>query len=55
MGVPKGAAMKPPRVLFISLWRLFIFGMIKTSHYFQQWFLSANFVKDKDLNPDYLL
>jgi hypothetical protein len=36
MDVPKGAAMKPPRALFISLWRLLIFGIIKTSHYFQQ-------------------
>jgi hypothetical protein len=43
--------MKPPRVLSISLslWRLLIFGIIKASHYFQQWSLSSNFVKDKDL------
>jgi len=55
MDVPKGIAMKPPRVSFISLWGLFIFGMIKTSHYFQQWSLGSNFAKDKDLNLDYLL
>jgi hypothetical protein len=35
MDVPKGAAMKPPRVLFIPLWRLLIFGRIKTSVGFQ--------------------
>jgi hypothetical protein len=26
MDVPKGAVMKPPRALFIFLWRLLIFG-----------------------------
>jgi hypothetical protein len=51
MHVPKGVAMKPPRVLFISLWRLSIFGIIKTNHYFQQWSFGSNFVKDKDLIP----
>jgi hypothetical protein len=51
MDLPKGAAMKPPRVSFISLWRLLIFGIIKTSAYFQQWSLSSNFAKDKDLTP----
>jgi hypothetical protein len=35
MDVPKGAAMKPPRVLFIPLWRLLIFGIMKIRHYFQ--------------------
>ena len=53
MDVPKGVAMKPPRVLFISLWGLLIFGVIKTSHHLHQWSLSSNFVKDKDLPPDY--
>jgi len=51
MDVPKGIAMKPPRVLFIPLWRLLFFGILKTSHYFQQWSLSSNFGKDKDLTP----
>jgi len=41
--------MKPPWALFISLWRLLIVGRIKTRPYFQQWSLSSNFVKDKDL------
>jgi hypothetical protein len=53
MDVPKGVAMKPPRELLISLWRLLIFGIITTSHYFQQRSLSSNFAKDKDLTPDY--
>jgi hypothetical protein len=35
MDVPKGVPMKPPRVLFISLWRLLIFGIIKTGGVFQ--------------------
>jgi hypothetical protein len=52
MDVPKGVAVMPPRALFISLWRLLTFGIIRTSHYFQQWSLSSNFVKDKDLTPD---
>ena len=51
MDVPKGVVMKPPRVSFISIWRLLIFGIIKTSHSFQQWSLSSNFAKDKDLTP----
>jgi hypothetical protein len=29
MDVPKGVAMKPPRALFISLWRLFNFWITK--------------------------
>jgi hypothetical protein len=53
MGIPEGAVTKPPRVLFISLWRLLIFGIVKTSHYLQQWSLVSNFIKDKDLTPDH--
>jgi hypothetical protein len=52
MDVPKGIAMKPPRALFIFLWRLLFFGILKTSHYFQQWSLSSNFAKDKDLTSE---
>jgi hypothetical protein len=29
MDIPEGAAMKPPTVLFISHWRLLLFGRIK--------------------------
>jgi hypothetical protein len=52
--VPKGVAMKHPRALFIPLWRLSIFGITETSHYFQQWALSSDFAKDKDLTPESL-
>jgi hypothetical protein len=31
MGIPEGAAMQPPTVLFIAHWRLLIFGIIKKS------------------------
>jgi hypothetical protein len=54
MDVPKGVPIKPPRVLFISLWRLLIFGIIKTSHYFKQWSLGSNFVKDRFCCKTYL-
>jgi len=53
MDVPKGVPMKPPKVLFISLWRLLIFGIIKTTHYFQQRSLSSNFIKGEHLTPDH--
>jgi hypothetical protein len=51
MDVPRGITMKPPRESFISLWRLLIFGIMKTSHYFQQWSSISNFAKDKDFTP----
>ena len=40
-------------VLLIHHWGLLIFGIMKTSDLFQQWFYGSSIVKDKDLTPQH--
>jgi hypothetical protein len=55
MDIREGTVIKPPKVLFIHLWRFFIFGIMKTSDLFQQWFYGSSMVKDKDLTTAYAI
>jgi hypothetical protein len=55
MDIPEGTCIKPPMVLLIHHWGLLIFGIMKTSDLFQQWFYASSIVKDKDLTTAYAI